>query len=195
MMELKKIREVVVAEVVQHAQLEASSVESIKAIRTVDAAVQKLVSIGALPDALRLLAHALPKREGVWWACTCCRAAARELRGDDLGAVTAAERWVYEPTDANARAAYEFAERLGFKTPAGWAAVGAMWSSSSLAPPGQAIIPPADYLTGVAVSGAVMLAAVIEPVAEMETRQTRFIEYGFEIANGGDARRADGMPR
>lgn len=194
-MELTKLRNVVVADVLPHAGLEPGSAEAVRTDRTIDEAVRRLAGTNALTDALKLLAHGLPKREAVWWACTCCRACAPALQGDDLKAVDAAEKWVYEPTDANARSAYEYAERLGFKTPAGWAAVSAMWSSNSLAPTGQVVVPPAHYLTGVAVAGAVMLAAAAEPVAEIAVRQSRFLRYGLEIAAGGDARRSDGAPR
>jgi hypothetical protein len=34
-------------------------------------ALQRLEARGFLVEAARLVAHALPKREAVWWACMC----------------------------------------------------------------------------------------------------------------------------
>ncbi len=36
--------------------------------------IERLVAAGRMPEAVRLTAHALPKREAVWWACMCARA-------------------------------------------------------------------------------------------------------------------------
>ena len=35
----------------------------------------RLTETGMAEDAVRFLAHALPKREAVWWACQCIREA------------------------------------------------------------------------------------------------------------------------
>src|SRR5260370_15519956 len=59
-----------------------------------------LADQGHLPDAIQLLAYALPKREGVGWAWQC----AREGYGPKpepkfAAALEAARRWVAEPTE------------------------------------------------------------------------------------------------
>ena len=196
MSDLKKISKRLVSDVIERAGLDATSVAMLKPQQAIDEAVKVLAGARRFSDALKIVAHALPKRESVWWACTCCRAVTDESSHlDEIAAIQAAEIWVREPSDKNARAAYTLAEKLGFKTPGGWAAVSAFWSSSSLSPPDQPVVPPAPYLTGVAVAGAVTLAAVIEPVAKMTDRQERFLSYGLEIAAGGDARKPDGSPR
>jgi len=54
---------------------------------TADNAASVLESIGALTDAVRVAAHALPRREAVWWACMCARAVpARPQRVEDASA-------------------------------------------------------------------------------------------------------------
>ncbi len=161
----------------------------------VAAVVEQLAHDGHLIDAIKLLAHALPKRESVWWACTCGRALDREARTPlDRDAMAAAEAWVFEPTEAHARAAYAEANKRSFLTAGAWAAVGAFWSSGSLAPEGQPAVQPANYLTGVAVSGAILLAASAEPVAQAEARYETYLRYGREIAAGGTARTDKGEP-
>ena len=192
---LIKINTKRVGDVIIHAGLEAESTALLRHDQLVEQGIEALRGAARIIDALRLLAHALPKRESVWWACTCCRALlGTGIALTDEPAITRAEAWVYEPNDKNARAAYTEAEERGFQTPGGWAAVAAFWSCGSLAPAEQPAVPPADYLTGVAVSGAVMLAAVVEPVADMDARYARFLKLGLDIGAGGTGRNPDGKP-
>ncbi|MCP5201239.1 MAG: hypothetical protein H6977_14605 [Gammaproteobacteria bacterium] len=192
---LVKIESRRLEDILPNAGLEESVAAAIGRDLPVATVIEQLATDGRPVDAIKLLAHALPKRESVWWACTCCRALDREARTPlDRDAIAAAEAWVYEPTEAHARAAYAEADKRGFLTAGGWAAVGAFWSSGSLAPEGQPAVPPADYLTGVAVSGAILLAAVAEPVAQTEARYEAYLRYGRDIAAGGTARNEKGEP-
>lgn len=184
-----------VGDVITHAGLEAESTQLLRPDHLVEHGIEVLRGAERIIDALRLLAHALPKREAVWWACTCCRVLlGAGIPHTDEPAIARAEAWVYEPNDKNARTAYVEAEQRGFQTPGGWAAVAAFWSSGSLAPQDQPAVPPADYLTGVAVAGAVTLAGVVEPIADMDTRYARFLKFGLDIAAGGTARSPDDKP-
>src|SRR3989442_581350 len=57
-----------------------------------------LIAKQQFPDAVRFLAHALPKREAVWWACQCARAVAgAELPPKIAAALQIAEKWVADP--------------------------------------------------------------------------------------------------
>jgi hypothetical protein len=86
-------------------------------------------------DAVRFLAHVLPKREAVWWACLCARSAAGSgAPAPQTAALQAAERWVADPSEANRRAAQDAAEAAELGTPAGCAAMAAFWSGGSMAP-------------------------------------------------------------
>ena len=130
------------------------------------------------------LAHALPKREAVWWACQCARQAPAADGPPADAALRAAERWVSEPTDEHRRAAHAAAEAAGVGTPAGCAALAAFLSGGSLAPPGIAEVPPAEHLTAAAVAGAVTLAAVIQEPEKAPERYQKFFALGFDVANG-----------
>lgn len=136
------------------------------------------------PDALRFVAHALPKREAVWWACQCVRTVAGDLAPAVVSAMDAAERWAAEPNEDNRRAAGLAAEAVGVGTPAGCAAMAAFWSGGSLGPSHLPDIPPGDDLTGRGVAGAVLLAAVeVEPERAAE-KFRRFVELGLDVAGG-----------
>jgi hypothetical protein len=152
---------------------------------------QQLIEKELYPDAVRFLAVALPKREAIWWACLCVRHALGESPSQaDVKAIELAEAWVYKPTEENRQLTMPAAEATQFKTSAGWAAVAAFWSGGSISPAAGAIVPPADDLTGKAVIGAIMLAAVQSGVDKIKANYRLFLEKGINIANGGDGRTA-----
>ncbi len=137
------------------------------------------------PDAARLLAHVLPKREAVWWACLCARQAHGASPPAPLGpAVTAAEKWVSDPSEANRRAAQAAAEAAQVGTPAGCAAIAAFFSGGSLAPPTAPAVPPGEQLTAHAVAGAVMLAAVLTEPQKAPEKYRKFFALGIDVGNG-----------
>jgi hypothetical protein len=154
-----------------------------------DDALARLEQAGFLLEATRLIAHALPNREAVWWACMCAaHTAPPDLPDTDRLAREAAERWVRYQNDALRREAMEHAEASDFSTPEAWAAVAAFWSGDSMAPSGQPLIEPAPHLAGTAVAGAVTLAATRGDVTRQRARLLRFLESGRNIAEGGTGR-------
>jgi hypothetical protein len=136
-------------------------------------------------DAIRFLAAALPKRESVWWACLCLREAlSSPLLAPAKNALEAAERWVIDPREPQRRTAHDAAEAAGWGTATGCAAAAAFWSSGSLAPANLPAVPPRDDLTAQGVAGALLLAAVADPL-NAGKRQELFLKIGLEIAAGG----------
>jgi len=152
----------------------------------VSQAVARLAERGLLIEAARLCAHALPAREGVWWAARCAAATATaDLQQADREACALAEAWVRKPGDAMRRDAMARAQAAGCKTPEAWAAVAAFWSGDSMAPADQPKVPPAAHLAGTAVAGAVILASVRPNAAKQAERLRRFLASAREIAEGG----------
>src|SRR5262249_38758328 len=76
---------------------------------------ERLIERGLHGDAIRFLAHALPKREAIWWAYRCVEPLLRpdpsSAAGSALGRVQA---WVIDPTDDHRRAALPAAEAADF---------------------------------------------------------------------------------
>lgn len=150
--------------------------------------VDKLVQASLFADAVDFLARGLPKREAVWWACVC----ARDLppapdKPQFEKALKAAEAWVYRPAEDNRRSAESTANAIKESHPAKWAAMAAFWSGGSMAPVGAPEVRPAEDFTAKAVSGAVQMAAGLDP-AQIEARRKAFLAYGVDIANGGNGR-------
>lgn len=169
--------------------LPAEAARAVHECASMPAALAALEAAGFDAEAVRLVAHALPKREAVWWACMCAaHTAPSDLAEAERAALAAAELWVRAQTDAARRAAMAQAQATGFSSPEAWAAVAAFWSGESMAPEGQPAVPPAPHLTGTAVAGSVALSAVRSQVSRRPARLRRFLESGRNIAAGGPGR-------
>lgn len=152
-------------------------------------ALAALESKEFLVEATKLMAHALPKREAVWWACMCANHTTPATLGElDKKAVEAAEQWVRQQTDEVRRAAFDLAQRANFGTPEAWAAVGAFWSGDSMSPLGQPPVPPTPHIAAAAVAGAVALSSVRDYPDRRHDRLRRFLASGREIAAGAVGR-------
>jgi len=159
--------------------------------QSVEAYVDSLNAAGLYPAAMAVLAHALPKRESVWWACMSVRKAGAPHEGTpSLEALVAAENWVRRPTEENRRAAMASTEMLSPDAPSSWAAMAAFWSGDNMAPVGAPTVMPGDELTGKAVAGAVFLAAVQPEPQYAPERYRSFTAIALDIARGGDGRAA-----
>ena len=154
--------------------------------QTPAAYIQLLQEKKLFADAIRFLAIALPKREAVWWACVASRSMmTQESPPQDVATLSAAEAWVYQPTEENRRQAMAYAEAAEFKTAASWAATAAFWSAGSMAPPDAPVVPPAPDLTAKAVTGAVLLAASMADPSKLDEVYVRMLGIGLNIAQGG----------
>jgi hypothetical protein len=135
-------------------------------------------------DAVRFLAHALPKREAVWWGWVCARRSAGEIPPAKIkAALDATEKWIAQPNEENRRAAMAAAQTAEFGTAAGCAGLAAFFSGGSLAPPEAPVVPPGEYLTAKAVSGAVIFAAVSADPEKAPEKFQSFVAQGVDVTN------------
>lgn len=179
------------APVLPHVSLDPERRIEVEACADVAAALRLLESGGDLVGGVTLAAHALPKREAVWWACMCARAVpSSRPSGADIAALEAAELWVRRPEEAQRRACMAAAQAGRFDSPEAWAAVGAFWSGGSMSAPETPTVAPPEHLTGAAVAGAVRLASVREKPQLTAQRLALFLKSAHEIAAGGAGRMA-----
>lgn len=144
--------------------------------------LERLVAGGDFVTALAFMSAALPARQAVWWGCLCLEIAGRSgLSTKEELALTAAVRWVTEPTEAHRQAARAPADKAGLATPAGNLAKAAFWSGGSILPPGQLFLPPPPVLRPHAVARAVSTLAgdVDAPHRERAYRQFLAIATGI----------------
>lgn len=184
-----KMRTIPLQDVMARAALTGDSATLVQDDADIGAAIDRLEAGGFGNDAAKLMAHALPRRESVWWACMCAHHTEPDNLPDvDRAAVAAAEQWVRNQADETRREAFDKAQQAGFGTAEAWAAVAAFWSGDSMSPLGQPKTPPAPHLTGTAVIGSVVLAAVRAYPERRDDRMRRFLASGREIASGGAGR-------
>jgi hypothetical protein len=171
-----------------HLDLSAEGAQAVAGVPDTLSALAALEARGLALDAIRLLAHALPRREAVWWACMCARHTGPVPPPAAAQCLEAAELWVRRPADDTRRAAYARAEAAGFASPEAWACAAAFFSGESMSPAGQPAVPPAPHFAGLAVAGAVTLASVRERPARQPQRLGAFIASARQIAAGGTGR-------
>jgi hypothetical protein len=136
-------------------------------------------------DSIRLIAHALPKREAVWWALACAKMAHGEpIPPPFVGAIRAAEDWIVDPSDTNRRATLPAAEAAGLGTPAGCACASAYFSGGSLAPIGIADVPPGEHVTAQLVAASVSMAAVFVEPSQAPEKHAMHLALGRKIIDG-----------
>ena len=136
-------------------------------------------------DAFRFLAHALPKREGVFWAVTCAKqVAGPQPPANVAAALAAANKWVLDPSEDNRRAAEVAYQAAELSTAAGCAAIAAFWSGGSLSPKDLPVVPPSETLTAHGVASAVLIASIAQDPAKITELYKAFAAHGRAIASG-----------
>jgi hypothetical protein len=174
------------AEIGQHVTLSDEAKALLQDGLAPGAYLNVLIEKGHFIDAVRFLAHALPKREAVWWASQCARSVAgTELTPEVQSAFKAAEDWAADPSEDNRRAAQRAYELATLKTPAGCIALAAFLSEGSLSHPGLPVVEPPAHATAQAVAGAILLAGVLSQPEKAPEKCRRFLALGIEIASGG----------
>jgi carboxylesterase type B len=190
-MNLVKINQANAAIICQDIGLEEQAIALLQNNPTPADYIQQLIAHKLYPDAVRFLAHALPKREATWWACLCARnGLTNNSSVNEIKAIELAEAWVYKPTEENSKLTLSAAQSVSAKMPASWAAFAAFWSGDNISPTPHAIVPPDDKLYAKAVIGAVMLASAQGGASGMNERYELFLRQALNIASGGDGRGA-----
>jgi hypothetical protein len=177
------------SDVLQRCNVPPEAQDAIAGMQDIMGIIQALTQAGFPIEATRVFAHALPKREAVWWACMCAtHTSPAEIAEGDRKARELSELWVRQQTDEIRRNAMEEAKRAGFQSPEAWAAVAAFWSGDSLTPLNTPPVAPPVHLTGVAVAGAVALASVRGAPNRQPQRLALFLQSAHDIAAGGPGR-------
>jgi hypothetical protein len=157
------------------------------------ALLRALLDAGLAAEALRVMACALPPREGIWWAFIAARhamqmVAANPDQDTESDAITAqadllalVERWITQPSDENRRAAWATAQDVGFETPAGCAAAAVFFAGGSLSPAGSPYVPPPAGVHVTMAATAVLLAAAQAAPDRMVALADAFTGQGIEI--------------
>lgn len=136
-------------------------------------------------DAVTFVAHWLPKREGVYWACL----ATRQSLGDETprkerAALEAAERWLEKLDEPSRRSCEAAAQALDHTGAAAMAANAAFWSGGSLAPPDLPAVAPPEHLSCKGVAASVLGAGTTPGHGNVAKRLRELVGLGVEIVDG-----------
>ncbi|HXW15047.1 MAG TPA: hypothetical protein VEN79_11100 [Terriglobia bacterium] len=133
-------------------------------------------------DAIRLIAHLLPKREAIGWGCLCVRHILATQKDMALPEVQiAAERWVSAPTEENRWAAKQAADKEDPKTPSGLLAMAVFFAGPTMAPPNLQAVPPPGHATSEVVAGVVVLAGVVKEPEKAKERYDVFVQKALAL--------------
>jgi len=137
-------------------------------------------------EAIRFLAHGLPKREGIWWLCQ----AIEKTKGEDklpareADAYAAVLKWVSDPSDENRREAYALGEKASYSKPAGLAALTVFMSGDSLAPVDLDPVPPDPLVSSRLLVAALTLTASTKEPRKAQEKYLAYAQLGVEVARG-----------
>lgn len=149
--------------------------------------LNKLIENKYFADSIVFLAHGLPKRESIWWACLCAKGVTnKETSADDHASLNIAEKWVYEPDEKKRRMCGTLAEKGEYKSAQNWAAAAVFWSGGSITSESEPAMEPAPFLYAHAVSGAILNAVGASGADDVDAQFQEFINYGLNIADGGN---------
>ena len=185
---MKKINAKTAQELTQHYDaIDENAFELLQPELTPEEYINKLLEKEYFADSIIFLAHALPKREAIWWACLCSKAVInKDTRADDIASITVAEKWVYEPDDKKRRMCGTLAEKGEYKSAQNWTAAAVFWSGGSITKESDPVMEPAPYLYAHAVSGAILNAVGASDADDIDVQFQEFIDHGLNIASGGN---------
>jgi len=175
-----------VAWLVERAHLSDDVAPLAAAVADGGALVQALVANGKTPEAFRVIAAALPPREGVWWAWVSARHATQlaAVSGEPpaplAAALAAVEQWIANPDEDRRRAAWAAAEAAGLETAAGCAAGAVFFTSGSVAPADVTPVPPPPGIDRLLAGNAVGLAVAVHP-HHFEALAGAYLAQGLEV--------------
>ncbi len=138
-------------------------------------------------DAVTFCAHALSRREAVWWACACVRALARDPAAEPDAAFVAAQAWVDAPEEEHRRAALACGQAADRRAAAAWLALAAGWSGGSIAGPDQPPRPASSEMTARAVTVAILTALARVTARERAERLQSCLSLGLRLMGPGAA--------
>jgi hypothetical protein len=143
--------------------------------------LSRLVELGLLLEAARVLAYGLPEREAVWWSCMCVRhTLPRDPADAEAAAVAAAEAWVRRPDNPSRHEAARAATAAGTDAPGAWCALAAAWSHRIKQRP--------DLCGGRGAAAAVEKSSLRLHPDRADARLRRFVHGGIDVSNGGAGR-------
>lgn len=185
--ELKRIRPDSLSQLCRHFEWSEKVSAFVTPNATVTTVLNSLMNHKYWFDAATLMAHALPKREAVWWSVLVVKDymafAATETAATEQATVVTVQQWLAKPDDQLRLAAHAAGQKAGNRLPAYWAAMGAFWSTGNITPEVGVITPPPPFLYARAVAACLDMAASLSGV-KRDDYYLKWLKMGLLIAEG-----------
>ena len=149
-------------------------------------AMERFFSGGFLPEARRVLAYAMERRQAVWWAYLCTIEAIRhkEISSTQALAMHQVLTWILEPSDVNRKACKRLVRPCGVTSMVGILCMAVWVSGGSVSPHIKRHIEPKASVCGRLCGVVVYLASVFFDSGRYRQYTQHFLDMGLEIARG-----------
>ncbi len=183
---MEKVTSEKVGDVIDVSELQSGSVELLKSDMRPEKYIQVLTSAEKWSDAIKVMAHTLPRREAIWWACICARNMEVLAKNkEEALALKAAEKWVYKPTDENRRKAFLQAQKGDAPSVGTLSSLAAACSGGKLSL-GEGQSADLDGSAVPQIVSTVVLISASEKEGDQANRMLEsFLQNGIDIACGG----------
>lgn len=146
--------------------------------------IEALAESATPEEAITYCAYVLPRRFSVWWGHECLKRIEEVLDEQDLEMLALAAKWVSDPNEHSRYDAMDTAMDCSVKTPGVWIALGAGWSSGSMAGPDLPPVPPPPFLTARAVNAGILSALARLDIADRDDSLQRFVRMAKMLTEG-----------
>ncbi|MES0808670.1 hypothetical protein ABLO27_04230 [Roseibium sp. SCPC15] len=136
--------------------------------------------------ALDYFAHALPKREAVWWGMKCVSGLDRNQSENDKELLALTENWVREGDEEARAKVHAAAEETSADSASVWIGRAAGWSGGSLSPLPEQRVEMPEGLTAKAVNAAILIALGALMPEERDKALGDCLSAGLSFAGGGN---------
>lgn len=170
-------------ELSRQAQLKVPATDLLKDSQSAGHFAELLVSHQLWMAAINYMAHAIPPREGIWWAWYSIRkVAAPDMPPDQVDALKLAETWIAQPTEENRRKAHEFSQRIDSGCGPQLLLEG-IYSTGELEDPLSGNkVPAIRYMSSKYVNACVIGACYVPDPKHPEVTANDFLRQAFEVA-------------
>lgn len=146
-----------------------------------------LMGHGCYADARRVLAHAMPKRLAVWWACACVRELYMPEPPSDVAEVLdVAAHYAESGDERSRRRAESLGMQFGPNDLTCCLALAVFFSGGSISRPDLPPVAPAPFVSGRLVEVVVYLASVSKDPARYRDHLRGYLEHGLRLVLGPD---------
>ena len=176
-----------IAPIVKQFELSEDAAALVTSDLAISEAIATLMKAELYIDLANFWAHALPMREGIWWAYLCTSKRQNTWTEQEREIAEDVNAWLRSPSESLRRGIASAVEGLANDRAIRWLGLAVFWSGTgSIAPADSPAVMPAEMLYAKAVAGAVNIAAALPEWKELKNYYDAAFQSALAIANGGN---------